>query len=151
MSPSRRTRALWRCPVCSRDFANRNQSHFCSRHTLDEHFEGRSPEVLALYREFVALAKRFGPVRILPEKSRIAFQVRMSFAALMLRRSYIVGHLVLADRQPRPCFSRIDTISPRNHVHHFVLRQPADLTGEFVQWVEAAYAVGQQKHLNAPL
>ncbi|HWY74399.1 MAG TPA: hypothetical protein VN281_02215, partial [Verrucomicrobiae bacterium] len=98
--------------------------------------------------KFVALTKRFGPVRILPEKSRIAFQVRMSFAALMLRRSHIVGHLVLASRQPRPFFPRIDTISPRNHVHHFVLRRPGDLSGDFGELVGAAYAVGEQKHLQ---
>jgi hypothetical protein len=144
---SKRTKVLWRCPVCSRDFANRNQSHFCGRHSLDTHFEGRSPAVLALYRQFVALTKRCGPVRILPEKSRIAFQVRMSFAALMLRRSHIVGHLVLASRQSRPFFPRIDTISPRNHVHHFVLRTPEDLSEDFADLVQTAYEVGEQKHL----
>jgi hypothetical protein len=151
LQPRRRNRALWRCPVCSRDFANRNQSHFCGRHSLDAHFDGRSPAVLALYRQFVALTKRFGPVRILPEKSRIAFQVRMSFAALMLRRSHIVGHLVLASRQPRSFFSRIDTISPRNHVHHFVLRRPEDLNGDFAHLVGTAYKVGEQKHLGGRL
>jgi len=142
---------LWRCPDCSRDFANRNQSHFCGRHALEAHFEGRSTEVLALFRRFVALARKCGPVRILPEKSRIAFQVRMSFAALMLRRSHIVGHLVLASRQPRAFFPRIDTISRRNHVHHFVLRRPEDFGHDFSELVRAAYQVGEQKHLEERL
>ena len=29
---------LWRCPVCRRTFANRNQSHACGRSTLASHF-----------------------------------------------------------------------------------------------------------------
>jgi hypothetical protein len=146
MKPKYRT--MWRCPVCSRQFANSNQSHSCGRHKLKTHFEGRTPEVRALYWQFVALVRRCGPCLILPEKTRIAFQVRMSFAAVSLRRKHIVGHLVLASRQPRPCFHSIDTISRRNHVHHFVLRCPEDLTGEFADLIGNAYAVGEQKHLR---
>ncbi len=101
-----------------------------------------------LYQSFVALVRQCGPVRIVPEKSRIAFQVRMSFAAVALRNTHIVGHLVLASRQPHSCFRRIDTISRRNHVHHFVLYQPKDLTEAFASFIRDAYAVGQQKHLN---
>jgi hypothetical protein len=68
-----------------------------------------------LYRLFVTQVRRCGPVTILPEKTRIAFQVRMSFAALQAQRSKVIGHLVLAHRHERPCFVRIDSISRHNH------------------------------------
>ena len=29
-------RAMWTCPECRRSFANRNQSHFCSRVRLEQ-------------------------------------------------------------------------------------------------------------------
>ena len=85
---------------------------------------------------------------ILPEKSRIAFQVRMSFAALQVQRAKIIGHLVLAHRHERPCFVRIDSLSRHNHVHHFRIQKPEDLNEELCAFINKAYLVGEQKHLK---
>src|SRR2546425_202539 len=84
---------MWRCAVCRRQFANRNQSHACGKYGLEAHFQDKPQAIRELYERFVAQVRACGPVIILPEKTRIAFQVRMSFAALRLQRSKIVGHL----------------------------------------------------------
>lgn len=146
-STARTTRELWTCPECGRAFANRNQAHACGRHDLDAHFAGKPPEIRALFDALLARVQACGPVRVLPEKTRIAFQVRMSFAAAMPKRAWVEGHLVLARRVESPAVRRIDSLSPRNHVHHFRLRSPADLTDEFGALLREAYAVGEQKHL----
>ncbi len=148
-SKSRASRPLWRCPACGRRFANRNQSHFCGNYDLKSHFGRKPKEVARLYEMFVDRVRRCGPVIIMPEKTRIAFQVRMSFAAVRIQRSRIAGHLVLAERNDRPCFVQIDSISRRNHVHHFRIEKPADLDEQFCRFIRMAYAVGQQKHLRA--
>jgi hypothetical protein len=142
-------KAMWKCKRCGRKFANRNQSHFCSKHTLDEHLRGRSSEVIALYRRLVRLVRKCGRVAILPEKTRIAFQVRMSFAQVSFRRDKLRGHVTLARRLEHPRFLRIDTISPQNHVHHFELRSTAELDEEFSGFLREAYRVGQQLHLKS--
>lgn len=142
-----RAKGLWQCPNCKRVFANLNQSHFCSRYTLREHLAGKTPQAVKLFREFAKLVKRCGRVRIIPEKTRIAFQVRMSFAAVMLRRDQIVGHVVLARRLENPRFTKIETISTRNHVHSFCFTSPAQIDDEVLGWLREAYRVGQQKHL----
>lgn len=103
-----------------------------------------------MFDAFLELVRSIGPVTVLPEKSRIAFQVRMSFAALMVRKTYLRGHLVLARRLEHPRFLQIDTISPRNHVHHFRLDDRSDLDPLFTSWVREAYAVGEQRHLPPP-
>jgi hypothetical protein len=141
-------KAMWRCGGCGRRFANRNQSHFCGRHTLREHLRGRTPEALAIYRGMVKLARRCGHFVILPEKTRIAFQVRMSFAAVSFRRDGLNGHVVLAQRLENPRFTRIETISPRNHVHNFKLRSLEELDAELLAWLREAYRVGKQQHLK---
>ncbi len=138
---------LWRCPRCGRTFANRNQSHFCSDVRLDEHFAGKDPHVVATFKRLVAVARQSGPVKVLPEKTRIAFQVRMSFAAFTLRRGWVDGHVVLARRLSNPRFRRIDVISPRNVVHVFRLMEPAEVDHEVAGWLAEAYLVGEQKHL----
>jgi len=142
---------MWRCARCRRSFANRNQSHSCARYTLRGHLAAKTPHAVALFRAFARLAARCGPVRVLPEKTRIAFQVRMSFAAVTLRRDSLVGHVVLARRLEHPRFTRIQRISPRNQVHCFRLRVLDEVDDEVLAWLEEAYRVGQQKHLKRQL
>lgn len=108
----------------------------------------RLPEIRALYQALLQRVRACGPVTVLPEKTRIAFQARMSFAVAMPRRAWVDGHLVLARRVDDPLFRRIDTLSPRNHVHVFRLRTHADLTPRFDALLREAYAVGEQKHLG---
>ncbi len=139
---------MWKCDGCGRRFANRNQSHFCGRYTLRGHLRGRSREALAIFRAFVKMARSCGRVIILPEKTRIAFQVRMSFAAVSFRRDGLNGHVVLARRLENPRFTSIQTISPRNHVHHFQLRSLGELDARFAKFVREAYRVGCQLHLK---
>jgi hypothetical protein len=87
-------------------------------------------------------------VRVVPEKTRIAFQVRMSFAAVSLRRDRIVGHIVLARRLENPRFTKIEDISRRNHVHSFCFYSRQELDREVLAWIREAHRVGQQRHLS---
>jgi len=147
-APENIARPLWRCPDCGRRFANRNQSHTCASLELEHHFERRSPEVRQLFETFLKVLRTFGPVIVLPEKTRIAFQTRMSFAQVSPRKNWLVGHLVLARRVESPRFHKIETISARNHVHHFRIESTACLDNEFKKFMADAYKVGNQEHLR---
>ena len=147
-SSPRKSSPLWRCLKCGRSFANRNQTHSCSNVSLQSHFTGKSEKVRELFDKLAGLIKKCGPVKILPEKTRIAFQVRMSFIAVQVRREYLIGHFVFGRRIDNPRFLRVETFSPRNHLHAFRLNSLTDLDDEFAAWIREAYAVGQQKHLR---
>src|SRR5262249_36259737 len=95
----------------------------------------------------VHAVKDVGPVRILAEKTRIAFQVRMSFAQVTPRRRWLDGHVVLARRLESRRFTKIETFSPRNHLHAFRLHTLAEVDEEFRAWMAEAYRVGEQRHL----
>jgi hypothetical protein len=144
---SRSDATLWPCPTCGRVFANRNQSHACSTWTLDRHFDGKAPEVRQVFDRFRLMIECIGPVRVLPEKTRIAFQVRMSFAQLTVRRRWVLGHFVLARRAEDPLFLKVETFSPRNHVHHFRLDEAREVD-RLEPYAREAYAVGCQEHLR---
>ncbi|HEX5704955.1 MAG TPA: DUF5655 domain-containing protein [Pyrinomonadaceae bacterium] len=147
-SSSKKRSGLWRCPECGRSFANRNQTHSCSNVSLESHFTGKSKSVRELFDKLAGLIEKCGPVKVLPEKTRIAFQVRMSFIAVQVRRDYLIGHFVFGRRIENPRFVRIQTFSPRNHLHAFRINTLSDLDEEFANWIREAYAVGQQKHLR---
>ena len=138
---------MWRCPDCRRQFANRNQSHACGRYTLASHFGGKPTKVRAIFDKLLSIAKKNGPVTVLPEKTRIAFQVRMSFAAFVIRQNWVDGHVVLARRLENPRFRRIETFSPRNHLHAFRFESVNEIDDEVASWFAEAYHVGEQRHL----
>jgi Domain of unknown function (DUF5655) len=142
-------RPMWACPDCGRSFANQNQSHACAPlGDLDAHFAACSPEVRATFDRILGVARGLGPVRVLAEKTRIALQARMSFAAFQPRRQWLGGHLVLARRVDSPRFRRIEEYSPRNVVHVFRLASPGEVDEEFAAWVAEAYQVGLQEHMR---
>ena len=125
-----------------------NPPHVCGRLDLEHHFSDKRPEIRALFDQVVAIIRTLGPVRILPEKTRIAFQVRMSFAQVTPRANWLDGHVVLARRFEHPRFRQVQTISPRNHVHTFRLSTGRDVDAEFRARLAEAYAVGEQRHIR---
>jgi hypothetical protein len=140
---------MWVCPRCGRTFASQNQTHTCAQlGEIDRHFAGSAPVVRATFERVLAVVGVFGPVEILPEKTRIALHARMSFAAFMPRRAWLAGHLVLAREIPSPRFTRIDAYSPRNVVHQFKLSAPEEVDEQFAAWLAEAYQVGIQQHLR---
>lgn len=146
--PSRLDKPLWRCSKCGREFANRNQSHACGTYDLEAHFRGKPERIRKLFDRVVAAVKRIGPVHVLPEKTRIAFQTRMSFAQITPRRGWLDGHVVLARRLESPRFRRVETFSARNHLHAFRLVDESEIDDEFRAWLREAYRVGNQEHLK---
>jgi hypothetical protein len=141
---------MWTCPRCGRTFANRNQTHTCAPLSdVERHFERSEPAVRAAFDRLLAAVRTLGPVEVLPEKTRIALHVRMSFAALMPRRRWLDGHLILARSIEHPRFRKVEIYSPRNVLHAFRLHGPDEVDAEFTTWLAEAYAVGQQRHLRS--
>ena len=143
------TGAMWVCPACGRSFANRRQTHTCAPlGDVDTHFAGTDPHVRQTFDYIVDVVRESGPVLVLAEKSRIALQVRMSFAGFVPRKRWLTGHLILARRVASPRFDKVEVYSPRNVLHAFRLRSPTEVDDEFRGWLAEAYRVGAQRHLN---
>jgi hypothetical protein len=140
---------LWSCPTCGRTFANRNQTHTCRPlGDLDAHFAGKDPAVRETFDRILAVVRDLGPVEVLPEKTRIALHVRMSFAAFTPRLHWLDGHVVLAEQLESPRFTKVEVYSPRNVLHAFRLQTPFDVDAEVTDWLTRAYTVGRQQHLR---
>jgi hypothetical protein len=138
---------LWTCPTCRRTFASANQTHRCAAlGDLAAHFAGKPPLVRTLFDRVLKTVQACGPVTVLPEKTRIAFHVRMSFMVVATRQFGLRGHFVLDEIDRHPRFTKIQTYSARNHVHEFRVITLGDIDADFARWVKRAYAVGQQRH-----
>jgi len=137
-------RPLWTCPRCGRTFASTNQTHTCAAlGSLEDHFARSAPVVREI---FDAMRAHVEPVEVLAERTRIAFHLRMSFAAFTPSRDRLDGHLVLARSAQHPAFRKVEVYSPRNVLHAFRLREPPD--AELLALLSEAREVGEQRHLG---
>jgi hypothetical protein len=134
---------MWRCPVCGQTFVTSNMPHSCLVVPLDQHFQGRPPELRAAFDALVTAAEANGPVTVNATKSRITLQVRMRFAAVEPRRDHLRAHLVLKRRIDHPRLA-VEHLEPDYYLHRFKLTSPADVDAELVAWVAEAYRVGAQ-------
>ncbi len=112
---------------------------------MEAFLAGKPEEARALYEAFAALVAQCGPVVLAPGRTRVGFQVRMIFAAVdRLGASGLAAHVVLARRLEHARFTRVESLSPRNHVHHFRIRRLSELDAEVAGWLREAYRVGEQ-------
>lgn len=142
-------RPLWRCPKCGKYYVTRNMWHACARHTVDEHFVRRDPKLQLLFDGLVGLVKRNGPLKVVPGKTGIAFQVRMRFGGAVVRRNSIEAGFILPQRVEHPRIKKVIAYTPRAYGHHVDIRTPADLDDDLAGWLREAYRVGAQADLLA--
>lgn len=140
---------LWRCPKCGERFVTKNMWHSCGKYSLETMFARSEPHVRKLFDKFARLVRACGPVRMIPQKTRIVFQARVRFAGTVPRKSYLLCTIALPRRSRSSRFLKIDTYAPHFHGHRFRVDSEEDLDAEVRRWIRTSYAVGEQKHLRA--
>ena len=142
-------RPLWTCLQCNRQFVTTNMPHSCGDYSVEKFLAGKSPHAVSLYEQFSAIIHECGPVLVAPAKTRIGFQVRMIFAAVnKLNDRGLQAHVVLRRRLKSSRFLKIDTMTPRCYVHHFQIATLSELDDEVRSWLQEAYQVGTQEHVD---
>ena len=121
--------------------------HSCGKYSLDALFARSEPHVFKLYKRFEQLTKTCGPITVIPQKSRVVFQVRVRFAGAVPRKSYLQCSFGFDRRRDNPRFYKIEKYAPRWFGHYCRVRREEELDEEFMSWIREAYTVGEQKHL----
>ena len=140
-------RPLWTCPKCGERFTGKNMWHSCGKFSLDDLFARSEPQVLKLFHQFARMVRASGPVHMIPQKTRVVFQVRMRFAGVTPRKSHLICHFVLPRKIDNERFQKIETFNPHCHAHYLRVAEEADLDADVARWLKEAYEVGGQKHL----
>ena len=140
-------RRLWICPDCGRSFANARQSHACGSSDLSAHLRGRPSAILETFERFRQEVLRSGPATIVPERTRIAFHTRMSFAVAVPGRTALGGHLVLPATVRSKRFRKTERVGRRTVVHSFRWARPEEIDDQVSGWIARSYLVGLQRHL----
>ena len=143
-----KVKPLWTCPGCGHQFVTRNIWHSCVNTPLEKHFEGKSPEVIALYLHYVSLIEQIGPVTVEPKKTGISFLIRVGFAGAVLRKKWLEARLWLKHPVTHASLRRMEKVGARDFIHYFRIGAVEDMDEGFIAFLRESYAIGIQEHLS---
>lgn len=144
---SKKLKPLWRCPNCGERFVTENMWHSCGRYSLEALFASSEPQVFNVFEKFSRMVRACGPVKIIPQKTRVAFQVRVRFAACYPRKAYLLCSLGLPEKFDSPRFVKIEEYTRLFIGHQFRIYSEDDLDDEVRSWLHESYRVGAQSGL----
>jgi hypothetical protein len=126
-----RKRPLWTCPLSGQKFVIRNIWHSCTSFAVDEFFRKKVPAHKKLYRAFLKLVRKCGPVKVNVNKSRISFQALVRFAGIpRVTKDGLVGGFSLKHRIESPSFTRVEYLPPNNYFYQFGITSEKGLNAE---------------------
>jgi hypothetical protein len=143
-------RPLWTCPACGERFISANLWHSCGRRSYDQLFARSEPHVRLTFDRLARLARRCGPVRIYPQKTRVVFQSRIRFAHGHPQKRLFLAGFLLPRHASSPRFSKVlDGLSRHFKVCYVPLRSEQEVDAAVARWMRRAYRFGRQEHLRA--
>jgi len=141
-------RPLWVCPKCGKWFVTRNNWHSCSIVPWRDHFQGK-PKARELFEHFRKAVESLGPVRLVSNRTRLAFMARVRFTGCEVRRDWLRCGLWLKRRVDCPRFVKVERYTDRDFGYLFELRKPEDLDRTIMGYLREAYQVGRQQAVSA--
>src|SRR3989304_4853129 len=138
------TMPLWTCPRCGHRFVTANMWHSCTQVKLESHFKGKPARTRELFAAWLAFVKQFGGGPVIPQKTRISFQVRVRFADAVVRKNWIECGFWLKRQVKDARFQRVEKITARDYVYYFRLTDESQLDRKMKEYVREAYQVGCQ-------
>jgi hypothetical protein len=141
---SAKQRPLWKCPKCGAQFVTANIWHSCGRYTAKDLFAKSEPNVCAIYRKLARMIRKCGPVRIIPQKTRLVFTTRVRFVAVYPRKSFLEIGIELPERDPHPRFHKVESYTIRMHGHYLRVENESQLDDRVQSWLRKSYLVGLQ-------
>lgn len=108
-------------------------------HTVEQHFEDRSPGVRAVYDAIIGAARTLGDFDEDPKKTSIHLNRKTAFAGVQTRRQFLILTLKSdRDIDSGRVVRREQTSAHRWHVE-FRIERPDEIDLELRHWLEKAY------------
>ena len=108
-------------------------------HSIDAHFEGKSPCVREIYDLIVATGREFGPVEEDAKKTSIHLNRRSAFAGVQTRRNYLILTFKAKNHIESPRISRSEQASANRWYHEIKLSEADEIDAEVIAWLQESY------------
>lgn len=141
-------RPMWTCPQCGRSFANLNQAHACQTTTVAEYLAGKTDLAVSIYESLIDALEKAGEFRVHPQKTRIAFISRMTFAWASLARRWVDVGFILPDPLDDGRIRKLELYGPTSWGHSIRIGSPNEVDDDMVDWLGESLRRGEQETLD---
>lgn len=132
--------ARWMCPECGREFANRNQGHFCAPGVpVDRVFSGRPPAQRDIYEELIEFVATLGPVHADSVSVGVFLKTDRKLAEIRPMARALSVNLALPRRLDTPRVARVYRSAGEKTWNDLRLRTIEDVDDELLGWLTEAY------------
>src|SRR5436190_22699630 len=108
-------------------------------HTVEQHFDGRSPRVRDIYDTIVGVAREFGPVEEDPKKTSIHLNRKTAFAGIQTRREFLILTVKASKDIPDARVSKREHTSANRWYHEIKLGHPDEIDHQILGWLRDSY------------
>ena len=109
--------------------------------TVEQHFEGRSPQVLEIYDNIVAASREFGPVDEDPKKTSIHLNRKSAFAGIAARKDCLILTIKATGDIDSPRVSKREQASANRWHHEIKITSPDEIDAEIIGWLWDSYEI----------
>jgi hypothetical protein len=136
-----RSKPLWACPRCGRQFAKPKQAHSCKVHRIEDHFRAKDPTLRSLFDALRRALERSGPLRVDAVQSTINLVSKHHFGGIAVRRNYLRVGFILDHEIRDGRISRAERVGSHRISHHVLVRSLNDLDAQLLGWLAEAQAM----------
>jgi hypothetical protein len=90
------------------------------------------------------MVRACGPVKMIPQKTRVVFMTRVRFVAAYPRKRALEIGIELPARQPNTRFHKIESYTRYMHGHYMIVENEDQLDSQVQRWLRKSYLVGAQ-------
>jgi hypothetical protein len=108
-------------------------------HTVQEHFDNRTPAVKATYAEILRATRKLGPVREEAKKTSIHLVRKTAFAGVATRRAALILTLKSETDLTSDRITKRERVSANRWHLEVRLEAPEQVDQELVRWLHRAY------------
>jgi len=112
-----------------------------SRHTIAEHFRGRTPEVRAIYDRILTEARALGGVTEEPKKTSIHLVRRSAFAGVATRKDALILTLKSTTDVRSRRIQKKEQASARRWYFYIRLERPSQVDAELKDWLRKSIEI----------
>lgn len=129
----------WTCPICSKEFRNKNQEHSCARVPVDDHFRNKPVEIRLIYDRLMQEVMRFGDISMNPVKTSIQIKAGATFLSVRPKRDRLEIEFQLGRQIARLPVTKSFDISRNRVLHTAILDSFEQVNQELTEWLREAY------------
>jgi hypothetical protein len=108
---------------------------------IDNHFEGRTPAVRAIYDRLLRISRRFGPVEEEAKKTSIHLVRKSAFAGVATRKDALILTIKSTADIASDRITKHEQASASRWHLEVRLRDPKEVDAQLEQWLAAAYEI----------